>query len=509
MGEWLAQTPMTRSARKALNNEGIKFGGSAKSATQEGKWRSDDLELFDSYIECRQYENLLPWEQKEDSGGDYQPIRTRKPRVNYAFGRVLVDRVGAKLFGDNVFPILKVEDDPDTQTYIQFVLKAAKLRAYLVEVAKKMLGAGSSFLRFWFVEGKIQVETYKSKYCYPEFQENGELESVRIQYVYDDFDDKDKDGNPKQKWYKLVVGTVKDTLFSNPEYKEGSEPEFTTVSSTNHNFGYVQGQWFKTPGGHHNTPDGYSIIGDLLEFIDELNYSVSQTSQAVQYNQEPLLGVTGISEDETPTIVKSSTKAMNLGREGKAAFIETNLEGVKVALEARKELQNLVQNVARVVFLDPEKMAAHAQSGRAMEIMNGPLVELINELRPYMEPQVIELVLKISISYLVLHNKGIETDVMIPDGWQPASLNISCHWPPVFAMTLDDLKSKVQMAVQAAGASLFSRETLTRWLAEDFHVEDIEGEIEKINDQPILNPFGGGFMDGPGAGGGSKPPPGK
>jgi hypothetical protein len=39
-------------------------------------------------------------------------------------------------------------------------------------------------------------------------------------------------------------------------------------------------------------------------------------------------------------------------------------------------------------------------------------------------------------------------------------------------------------------ASLISRETLTRWLAKDFDVQDVEAEIEKIANQPSLNPFG-------------------
>lgn len=507
MGDWQNNTPMTRSQRRAVNNEGVQYRGSAmKKATNEGKWRKDDLELFDQYLESRQYDGMHPWDQKEDSGGDYIPVRSRRPRVNYAFGKVLVDRVGSKLFGDNVFPKLREEADPNTDSFLIYVIKAAKLRVHLMDVAKKALGLGAGFLRFYFVDGKIKVETYKSKYCYPEFQENGELESLEIKYVYSDYDDLDKDGNPIRKWYRCALGLTKDTLYNNPVYKEGSEPDFSVVSSTQHNFGYVQGQWFKAPGGEHNSPDGDSIIGDLLDFIDEINYSLSQSSQAVQYNQEPVLTIKGMSEDEANVIVKSATKALNLGREGEAKFLETNLEGTKTAGENRKDIRLLVQDVARVVFLDPEKMAANAQSGKSMEVMHGPMVELINELRALFEPDVISLLMKISLSYLVLNGQGIETDIVIPAGWQPASMNFTCHWPPVFPLTIEDLQKKVQMGVQVAGASIFSRETITRWLAEDFHVEDIEEELDKVNSQPILNPFGGGFMDS--GGGDKKPPPG-
>lgn len=506
MGEYLRTTPLSRSQRRALNTEGVKFMGGMSTNKDEGRWRKDELELYDQYLESRQYEGMQPWDRKEDTGGDYIPIRQRKPRIVYNFGKVLVDRVSAKLVGDNVFPKMRIEDDPDTDEYIKFVIKAAKLRVYLMDAAKKMLGAGSSFLRFFFAEGKIKLETYKSKYCYPEFQPNGELESLRVQYVYEDPMDKDKKGNPKQKWYKLQLGMMSDTLYNNPDYEEGVEPEFSVVSSTEHNFGYVQGQWFKTTGDDHNSPDGISIISDLLDFIDELNYSLSQTSQAVQYNQEPVLAFKGLSEDEME-VVRSSQKALNLGREGEAKFIESTLKGVETAIAHRDKVRLNVQDVARVVFLDPEKMAANAQSGKSMEVMHGPMIELINELRPQLEDQIISLVLKIAISMLVLNNDGVETDVTIPPGWAPKSLNLTCHWPAIFPLTIEDLAKKADIAVKLTTANIYSRETMMRWTAEDFQVEDIDEEMDKIENQPFFNPFGGGF-GGDDGGGDQKPPPG-
>lgn len=506
MGEWQAQTPMSRSKRRAMNNEGVVFGGGTKNdSKKEGLWRKDDLELFDKYLESRQYDGMQPWDQKEDSGGDYIPVRKRAPRIIYNFAKVLTDRIASKLFGGDVFPNIKVEDDPDTDDFLGFVEKAAKLRVHLLDVAKKALGAGAGFLRFYFVQGHIQIETFKSKYCYPEFGADGELESIRIQYIYEDFEDLDKDGNPKWKWYKLQLGNTRDILFNNPDYDEGEEPNFSVVNSVDHNLGYVQGQWFKAPGGDHNSPDGNSVLCDLLDFIDEINYSVSQSSETVQYNQDPLLSIKGLSEEETNLVVRSSRKALNLGREGEANFVESTGEGVKTAIEHRDKIRLMVQDVARVVFLDPEKMASHAQSGRAMEVMHGPLVELINELRPHFEPQVVALLLKLAVTFLTLNDQGVETDVMIPPGWQPKSMNVSAHWPPIFPLTIDDLKSMAAIGVQVATANIFSRETITRWLAPHFHVDDIDEELDKIASQPIMNPFGGGFMDD--NGGGNKPPP--
>jgi len=127
-----------------------------------------------------------------------------------------------------------------------------------------------------------------------------------------------------------------------------------------------------------------------------------------------------------------------------------------------------------------------------MEVMHGPLVELINELRPIIEPSINALLLKVSITMLTLSQRGVAVPVVIPDGYVPQSLNLSYHWPPIFPLTIDDLKSMSGMCVQLAGASIFSRETMTRYLAPHFEIENVEEEIAKVAAQPILNPFGGG-----------------
>ena len=142
-------------------------------------------------------------------------------------------------------------------------------------------------------------------------------------------------------------------------------------------------------------------------------------------------------------------------------------------------------------MLDPEKIVGSAQSGKAMEVLHGPLVELVNEIRPWVEDSIVSLITKISFVTLKLAAEGSPIPISIPPEWNgPLSLDIVVSWPPVFPMTMEDLRSKVQIAVQAANASLISRETMTRWLAKDFGIEDVEQEIAKIDGQKILNPFG-------------------
>ena len=150
-----------------------------------------------------------------------------------------------------------------------------------------------------------------------------------------------------------------------------------------------------------------------------------------------------------------------------------------------------VQDLARVVMLDPEKVVGHAQSAKAMEVLHGPMVELIEELQPQMEQHFKNLLLKMAMTVLIQSKLAAKVPVIVPPNYVPKSLELMGVWPAIFPQTMEDLQKKVSIASSVSSANLISRETMTRWLAKDFDVEDIEEEVRKVNEQPVINPFGG------------------
>lgn len=458
---------------------------------QSKQFRKPELELYDAYYDNRQYCHLLPWDQQKDASTDeYIPVRQRAPRIKYAFAKTLTQRVTARLVGSRTFPSFTVEEDPDTEAYIKAILMASMFQSSLLEPAREMLAVGSGFIRFYVHEGQFVLQHYKSKFCYPTFSPTGELKAVTIKYVYDDESDLDENDQPIKKWYRLDLGEFADILYDNPVFDEESEdePAFIEMNRTEHDLGFVQGEWIRTCRG--NNPDGYSLIEDILDFIDDINYSLSQSSQAVSYNQDPQLVINGMSNEELEDLIRSSQKGWNLGKDGEAQFLETGLAGVERASELRDKMRLGINDIARVVFLDPEKMNAQNMSGKAMEILHGPLVELVEELRPFMEIAIKSMTLKMAITNLILADRGEPTPVQVPKGYKVQSLNLVTNWPPIFQSTMVDLKDKIAAAAQATGANLISRKTGTKYLAKDFNVEDVDAEIAEIAAQPVLNPFG-------------------
>ena len=475
----------SRTQQRIKNNLGI------ISTEQMGKailCRDSKLDTYDKYYENTQYDDLMKWDEACESA-EYVPVRKRQPKIKYNLAKILSHKVAGKITGTDVFPKFSIEDDPEDSEFFRLIVKVAGLRRNLVEPMRHMLISGSCFVRFYLVGGQLEMEWANAKYCYPVFDAVGELEQLEIKYVYEDHNDKDAKGTPKKKWYRMILSKTADVLYDNPEYREGSQPQFVEVERNNHGLGWVQGEWFRT-SKRKFSPDGDSIIGDILDFIDSLNYSLSQSDQAVAYNQDPQLAIKGLDEDALDSLIRSSQKAWNLGKEGEAAFIESQLNGIEAAQNNRDHNLNRILEVVRVVLHDPEKIVGNASSGKALELLNGPLVELIDDLRTIIEPSIKNLLIKIAMTILMVNANGEETELEIKNGYQPKSLDLVVQWPAIFPMTIEDLQKKVSIASQAAIGNIISRETLTRWLAPDFGIENVDEEVQKIGAQPVLNPFG-------------------
>lgn len=476
----------TRTQLAAANNLSIVLS----KQTARTKYRNPALEIYDSYYEGRQYAGMTPWLQSLSNDNQYIPVRQRAPLINYKLGQIIVMRLAAKLMGSRTRPEIRVEDDPNTEAFIKAILQTSRLYSNILEPIRRELASGSVLVRFAIVNGQYKIEHFLGKWCYPEFDDIGNLTACRIKYIYEDEQDLDSQKNPKKKWFQMDLGQFVDIMYDNPEAKDQSEPVFQEIERVQHDLGFVQAEWMK-PNEKQDTFDGDSLIEPIMGFIDELNYSLSQSSNAVSYNQDPQLAIKNMDEEELETLIRSTTKAWNLGKEGEAAFLEASLEGVKTAMDLRDKMKIGVQDLTRVVMLDPEKIVGSAQSAKAMEVLHGPMVELVEELRPQLEKHLQSLILKMAMATLLMNSRGDIVPIEIPVGYVPKSATLTFVWPPIFPLTMQDLQQKVSIASSATGANLISRETATKWLAKDFGVENIDEELAKIAAQPILNPFGG------------------
>ena len=473
-----------RTQDRIKNNLGIIQGG-RKSARS----RSEVLDLIDKYLKGTQYDGKTPWDEAEKSVDNYIRIRDRIPKIIFPFAKLLCDRLSAKLLGKSVFPKFTIEDDPDTTELIKLIIKQSNLRAKMLTASKEYCAKGSVFVRFKLVAGVLSVEQFNPKWVFPEFDASNNIIFARIQYVFTDMEDLDDQGRPKEKWFKMTLGPNEDVLFDNPEFKAEEEPTFTVVSTEKHELGFVQGEWFRTQDIKFMV-DGEGIVENIMDFIDSLNYNFSQSDRAVSYALDPQLITKGMDEEEVNNLVKSSSKGWHLGREGEADFLEIQGSGIERAEETRTDFSQRMQDISRIIILDPEKTVGHAQSAKAMEVLHAPMIELIDEMRPNLEKGLISLLQKMLVTVLIFNQRGEQLAITIPPGFKPKSLDIEAQWGEVFQKTMEDLREKVGLIIQLTSNNVLSRETGLRRLAQDFEIEDIEAEVARVNAQPQFNTFG-------------------
>lgn len=477
--------PNKRTQDRIKNNLGIIQGGIRDKSR---KCRTPELEVIDVYLNNREYDGRMPWAEAEQQD-EYVPIKKRIPTLKYNLPLILTNRLSAKLLGEKQFPTMIVEDDPDTTDLIRLIKKQSMFETKCLEGCKWWLAYGSVFMRFKLINGKIFLERYNPKHCYPIFDSAKELISIRIQYVFEDHNDLDDEGKPIEKWYRMDLSRTVDTLYDNPEYEADSEPMFSVVSSNVHDLGFVQGEWWMTGDNKHG-PDGPSLTEPIHGFTESISYNLSQSDKATAYGMDPQLVLKGMDEEEVTLLIKSSESGWNVGREGEASFLESSGSGLEHADQTEQRFDLKVQNITRVIMLDPEKLVASAQSGKAMEILHGPMMELISELRPMLEDGITKLMQKMIATLVIFNKRGALLAIQMPPQWVPASLDIEITWGEVFPKTMQDLREKVGIMMQLTSGNVLSRETALEKLAQDFEIEDIEEEVRKVNSQKEFNTFG-------------------
>ena len=457
------------------------------------KWRSDRLKNIENHYYNRQHDDKVPWFDAEAYKEEHIEINRRKPLVVYPLAKIHCSRIAAKLFGEGIFPELKVEDNDKLQGLIDDIVKKLKFRSKVLQASKPILALGSGFLRIKNFNGYISFEEYSSNICYPMFDDDMELVIVRIQYVYDDEEIIDPETEkPLKRWYKLVLTRDDEILFDNPPYDEGAEPEFKVVQEAHHGLGVVQGEWIKTTYGRHKF-DGESLVEDILDLGDCISYNITQSDRASSYGTDPQLTIKGLDGDELEELVKSKEKAWALGREGEAQFIELGGNGVVTAGEVEKRLQQKAQEVTRAIQHDPEKIIGSAQSAKAMEVLNGPLVEVVKELRPAFGDAIVGLMKKIITIITKMGSNQFEVPMLA--GVVGEQLDITLNWGDIFPRTTEDLQQEASLWTQLTSSQIVSKETALKKLAPLLGIDNVEEELKKIAAQPVDD---GGFYGGQG-----------
>ena len=257
--------------------------------------RARRLDLYRRVLDGTLYD-ALPHEFHEErtAGGEYIPLRLRRPSVRYALARTVVEDSVALLFSEGHFPAFE-SPDHTTRAALNALAREARLNQVMTEAAIRG-SVGSVAIQLRILRGRPVLDVLDTTWLNPVFDPAAPdtLLSVRERYKvpaatllslgYDL-----GDAAPSSVWWfaREWDGTDETWFLPQPQAATGP-PQPDPDRSTTHGLGFVPIVWIRNlPGGP--APDGACTFRAAIETGIEIDYQLSQAGRGLKYSSDPTL----------------------------------------------------------------------------------------------------------------------------------------------------------------------------------------------------------------------------
>ena len=446
--------------------------------------RTRALDILKRVLEGKLYD-VLPYQFHEErgGGGEYIPLRNRRPSVRYALCRVVVEDSVSLLFSEGHFPTIDCTD-PDVRALLADVLKEARLNQIMTDAAiRGSIGSVALLLRV--LRGRVFVTVLDTGYLTPTWSadEPDTLISVTERYKvagnvlitagYDDLADPDGDY-----WFIRTWDADNETWFVPLPVGVPVQPEIDDLRSARHGFGFVPIVWIRNlPGlsASGSNDDGACTFRAAIETQIEIDYQLSQAGRGLKYSSDPTLLIKEPASTDSE-IIKGAGNALVVSEKGDAKLLEIGGTASAAVIEYVRTLREFALESVHGNRANADRVSA-AQSGRALELLNQGLIWLADNLRiSYGEGALLELarmILRASQIY-PLTVMGQRVPALDP------TARLSLKWPRWYAPTADDRQKDAQTLSTLAASGQISRETAVKSIADTYDIANIADELARI-----------------------------
>lgn len=441
--------------------------------------RTRRLDILGRVLDGTLYD-ALPYDfhEERNAAGEYIPLRQRRPSVRYPLARLVVDDSLALLFGEGHFPTFDCPDR-DVRGWLGEIGREAGLNAVMMEAALRgSVGSAAVLLRV--LRGRVFFQALPTLYLTPAWdpQAPDTLLSVTERYKVPgrvlagqgyDIAEPGADYWFMRRW----DGEAETWFVPWPVASSVQGPVVDEARSVAHGLGFVPMVWVRNlPGG--DSIDGGCTFRDAVETAIEIDYQLSQAGRGLKYSSDPTLlirepaGVEG-------ALVRGAGNALVLSEKGDAKLLEIDGAASAAVIDYVRTLREFALEGAHGNRASPERLAA-AQSGRALEMMNQGLVWLADNLRVSYGGAM----LKLARMVLLASNRYALLAGGKPVPPMDATLRLSLAWPRWYAPTAQDRNQDAQTLASLAGAGMISVETAVKSIADEYDIDDVAAEIERI-----------------------------
>jgi hypothetical protein len=446
--------------------------------------RTRMLDILKRVLEGKLYD-VLPYQFHEErgAGGDYIPLRNRRPSVRYSLCRVVVEDSVSLLFSEGHFPTIDCADLTVRSTFAEIV-KEARLNQIMIDAAIRG-SVGSIALLLRVLRGRVFVDVLDTTYLTPTWSadEPDTLASVTERYKvsgsvlvaagYDDLVDPDGEF-----WFTRTWDCDNETWFMPCPVGDPVDLTVDNLRSVQHKLGFVPLIWVRNlPGlsATGSTDDGACTFRAAIETQIEIDYQLSQAGRGLKYSSDPTLLIKEPASTDTE-IVKGAGNALVVSEKGDAKLLEIGGTASAAVIEYVRTLREFALESVHGNRANADRLSA-AQSGRALELLNQGLIWLADNLRiSYGEGALLQL------ATIILRASQIYPLTIMGKPALPLDPNarLSLKWPRWYAPTADDRQKDAQTLSTLAAAGQISRETAVKSIADTYDIADVADELTRI-----------------------------
>ncbi len=455
--------------------------------------RARRLDILRRVLADTLYDSLPhDFHEERTPGGEYIPLRLRRPSVRYAMARIVTEDSVALLFSEGHFPTV---DSPDraVRDTLARLFKAARLNEVMIDAAlrgsigsvailMRVLGGRPFFTAMdtvnltptWRPDAPDTLAAVTERYKLPgtSFAAAGyTVPNLGIPYWFTRrWDDQ------AETWF--LPQPVMDTGLPTPDLER----------SVVHGLDFVPIAWVRNLPGASWTgdpADGACTFRAAIETGIEIDYQLSQAGRGLKYSSDPTLLIkepAGLDGD----LVRGAGNALIVSEHGDAKLLEIGGTASSAVIEYVRTLREFALESVHGNRADASRLSA-ATSGRALELMNQGLLWLADNLRiSYGEGALLTLarmVLRAGITYQL---RSGDADVPKLDPAAPLSL----LWPRWYPESAEDRQRDASTLTTLVTHNQLSRETALKALSGTYDIEDLPAELARIAaDAATASPF--------------------
>lgn len=433
------------------------------------------------------YDSLSPWNE-EFSESKYIPLKDRRPCVIYPIPKIIVNDSVGMLFGNSHFPTVRC-DDEETENFLQAINRISNIKNAFM-CAARIGSVGSVCVIVKVLDSKFHFDVISTLNVFPRFdkmnpnclEELTEKVKVTGSMLINSGYDIEPTTKNKSRIYWLVRRWTKteEICYKPEEDKKDWETKLVIDKdkTVSHNFGFVPAVWIKNLPSLDSEIDGECTFASIVDMCIETDYQLSQLARLLRYNSDPTLVIKDPSELDGQILIKGQG-ALKIGENGDAFLLEMNGQSTKSVIDYVRTLREFAIEAVRGNRANPNKINA-INSGRALQMLNTPLISLSDELRLSYGDNGLMVVYKMIFD--ICESKKVEiSDIYGQYGDLEKAINtMILDWPDWYPATqFDDLQESQAIATNLK-SQIISKETAVAAVADKYNIADVQKELTDI-----------------------------